>query len=86
MCDGIYKWQNDNRKRRSSFDFNFFLFRFCGRSACPVLRIFREALNNPRCSRSTRRLRVVSPFGFFLSVWTGFFGYSLLHNLSLKII
>jgi len=34
---GYNKRRNDNRKRRPSLDFDFFSFRFCDRSACPVL-------------------------------------------------
>ena len=57
-------WRNDNRKRRSSLDFDFFSFRFCDRSRVP-----RAAYAFIRCPRSIRGLRVVSPFDF--SVWCG---------------
>ena len=36
---GYNRRRNDNRKRRSSLDFDFFSFRFCDHSACPVLRM-----------------------------------------------
>jgi len=52
------KRRNDNRKRRTSFDFDFFSFQFCDRSACPMLRgaFKRYAMFTVDCEWSARSI------------------------------